>query len=265
MKFGICTAPDNLSLVTQQGFDYIEPGVSGVLRPHESEPPELETLEKTFAASTVRAQAFNVLLPGTLRVVGPDRDVAALERYLETACLRASRLGARVLVFGSGGARNVPDGFSRAQAWGEIKEFLGLAGAAAARQNIVIAIEPLNRKECNILNSVEESAQMAREVALPESVGVLSDLFHVFVENQSFEETAQAAREGWLRHVHVACTSDRHAPRKEDRDVLARFFTALKGGGYDKRISIEAGMKDFASDAPIALGVMREEWELATA
>ena len=47
---------------------------------------------------------------------GPDVSLERQDAYMEACIGRLARLGVEVLVFGSGGARNIPDGFSRAQA-----------------------------------------------------------------------------------------------------------------------------------------------------
>ena len=56
---------------------------------------------------------------------------------------------------------------------------------------MTLAIEPLNTGECNFINGVAEAVSLAQEVNHP-SVKVLSDLYHVNLERQSFEETRAA-------------------------------------------------------------------------
>ncbi len=265
MKFGICTGAEKAPIVAQLGYDYIELTVVGALKPQESDSAHVNSLNQLLIEAGLHAEAFNVLLPGDLRVTGPSVDPIAQKKYLETACQRAAALGGKILVFGSGGARNVPEGYDREKAWEEIRAFLSIAADAAADNGICLVIEPLNHKECNILNSVAEAVEMAKQVNRPEAVAVLSDLYHVTVDEQSFEETAEAAKLGLLRHVHVACTTERRVPREEDLDVLVRYFSAFKKYGYEGRISIEAGSKDFNTDAKIGLSIMRQAWENATA
>lgn len=72
--------------------------------------------------------------------------------------------GIRTIVFGSGGARNIPDDFCRAEAWEQLVSFGRLAAGAASRHGVTLGAEPLNRKECNVLNSVKESAAYVHEV-----------------------------------------------------------------------------------------------------
>ena len=259
MRFGVCTGVENLSALAEAGYDYIEPGVTSALRPETPEEDVMPGLQATFAASRLKAEAYNVLLPGDLKVVGPETDLARQERYLETAFRRAASLGGQVAVFGSGGARGIPPGWVRAEAERQIVGFLTRGGPIAARHGMQIAIEPLNVTECNILNSVAEAVALAERVEHP-AVGVLSDLYHVDHDGQSYAETRDAMP--LLRHVHVA-GAGRRAPTAEDHEFLRGFFAALKAGGYAGRISIEGSWEDLPAQAAASLAALRRAWEAA--
>lgn len=135
-----------------------------------------------------------------------------------------------------------------------------IAGKAAASHQIKIAIEPLNRGECNFINSVAEACVLAREVSHG-AIGVLSDLYHVTQEGQSYQETRDAAP--WLRHVHVAGAQNRRAPNADDREYLLPYFAVLKEIGYAGRISVEGQWEDLPAQASATLTVLREAWDQA--
>ena len=256
MRFGVCAAPEQRALLGGIGFDYMEPGVSVHLQPEQPTEAIMPPLLAAFAGPGPRPEAFNLLLPGDLKVVGPKAEPDRQEMYLETAMTRAGALGGRVVVFGSGGARHVPDAWTREEAGRQVRGFLHQAGQAAARHGLVVAIEPLNRAESNHINSVAEAGALAGGVAHP-SVGVLSDLYHVLHDNQSYGET-QAALPG-LSHVHVA-GAGRRAPCQEDKALLRGFFAVLKAGSYEGRISIEATWDNLAAQGAEALGVLHQAW-----
>ncbi len=67
------------------------------------------------ATSALPISAANSLVPGDLKIVGPVVDFERLRKYIGNVTARAQRVGMKTLVFGSGGARNVPDGFDRAR------------------------------------------------------------------------------------------------------------------------------------------------------
>src|SRR5439155_6448319 len=85
---------------------------------------DFERLVAALGECSVPALACNVFLPGGLKVVGPDVDAGQLRRYLETSLARMERIGAHVLVVGSGTARSVPDGFDRDRALAQFEALL---------------------------------------------------------------------------------------------------------------------------------------------
>lgn len=260
MQFGVCASLENSILLAQTGWDYIEPSVAGTLQPERPEGEVLPPLQAALTAAGLCAETFNVLLPGDLKVVGEDVDEKRQSAYLESAFTRAQTLGGAVVVFGSGGARRIPDGFPAERARAQTEAFLQIAGDAAARHGLSVAIEPLNRGECNFINSVSEAVALAEAITHP-AVGVLSDLYHVTTDEQSYDETRAAAR--WLRHVHVAGAENRRAPVAVDAAFLTGFFRVLKEIGYDARISVEGSWDDLPAQAASTLAILRRAWETA--
>lgn len=260
MRYGVCIGLENAPIVDAAGYDYIELGFSSALKPELPEaevlPPILDALEKV----SIRAEAFNGMVPGEIRVTGNDVDWERIVRFLAAGYGRVASLGGEVVVFGSGAARNVPEGFPRERAYEQLREFLVRAGDLAADAGVRIAVEPLNRDECNILNSVAEVTELVERVAHP-SVQILSDLYHVGHDAQSFSETTAAGER--LRHVHVASCPSRCNPGQGDIEYLAEYFRALRGAGYDSRVSVEASWTSLADQAASTLAAMKSAWELS--
>lgn len=259
MQFGVCAPPDALESVAAAGFDYLEPSVVGMLQPERPDAEVMPPLRALFGASRLKPEVYNLLLPGDLKVVGPDTDTERQERYLEAAFRRAGQLGGKIAVFGSGGARRVPDGWPCEDAYAQIAAFLTRCGDAAQRHGISVVIEPLNSSECNILNSVAEAAKVAEGLAHP-AVSVLSDLYHVTYDKQSYRETRDAG--AFLRHVHVA-GAGRRAPSAGDYEYLRGYFAVLKEAGYSGRISIECGWGNLEAQAAEALQTLQRAWDAA--
>src|SRR5690606_17291330 len=111
------------------GFDFIECKVTSLL-PEESGDVVSPILAQHKAAP-VPVAAFNVLLPGTLKIVGPEVDSARIGRYLDNALARVHEIGSEIVVFGSGTARAIPNGFPAAEAREQIVAFLDQAASAA--------------------------------------------------------------------------------------------------------------------------------------
>ena len=97
---------------------------------------------------------MNVLIPGRLRLTGPEVDYPALDRYLDQGLEKAALFGVELLVLGSGAARMVPHGFSKEEAFRQMVFFCGEHLAPRLEQrSMACCIEPLNQGECNLLNT----------------------------------------------------------------------------------------------------------------
>jgi D-psicose/D-tagatose/L-ribulose 3-epimerase len=260
MRFGVCASPDRLPILEKAGWDYIEPSVSGTLRPEAPEEEVMPALIAAIDASSIKAEAYNVMLSGDVKVVGENTDRARQERYLRSGFARAARLGGKVIVFGSAGARGVPEGFSRETARQQVEDFLPMLGDIAAENGLTVVIEPLSVTECNHITSVAEATGIVRKVNHP-AIKVLSDIYHVTTDGQSFEETRAAG--ALLKHVHVAGSVGRRAPVEEDIPHLTPLFRVLKDINYDGRVSVEGEWTDMAAQAADVLGVLRRAWDEA--
>lgn len=235
------------------GFDYWESNVIGILHPREDE----DAFQRSVAAlrsAALPCPVLNCFIPGDLKITGPAVDGDALDRYMETVLDRAQRAGVDIIVFGSGGARQVPDGFDRSAAWDQLVRFGQRVAAVAAAHQVVVVVEPLSRGECNVLTTVDESARLVIEVNQP-SFRLLVDGYHWLRDGDSAEAIRQHG--ALLRHAHVATVPNRKAPGTEPCPGLPAFYEALRGTGYDARLSIEARIPDPAADLPRALAEMR--------
>jgi sugar phosphate isomerase/epimerase len=179
----------------------------------------------------------------------------SLEKYVKTVFERAEKAKVEVVVFGSGGARSIPDGFDRERGLAQIMAFCRMIGPVAQEHGVVVAVEPLNRNECNVINSVAECAEIVRRVNHP-AVRLLVDAFHWLKENDSADDIIGNGE--FLAHVHAATISSRLAPGSEPCD-LSVFFSALERAAYDGRISIEGGVPNPCEDLPRALELMKSE------
>jgi len=255
MQFGVCAAPEDAGWMKAAGADYVEGHVQNFLRPMDSEwqPPIARS------ALALPMPAYNCFLPGDLKVTGPDVDLGRLAAYAARACRRAAAMGSTIIVFGSAGARNVPDGWPRDRAEEQIVAAMRVVGPVAHAAGITIAIEPLNRGESNIMNSTAEGLEYLRRAGAS-GLAILFDLYHFLVEKESPE--AIALLKGMLVHTHVAEPAGRAPPQPGMTDLVP-YFAALKAIGFDGRMSIECNWKDSRSELGPALAFLRKEWAAA--
>ena len=258
MRFGLCTDLGSLAVAQKAGFDYIEPPVANLLP--DKPDRDFAAVAQAAAGSRLKPEAFNCFIPGSLKVTGPDADLAALAQYVSVAAARAAALGGKVIVFGSGGARGVPEGFPVDKAMAQVQAFLDAIAPIAAKAGVIVAIEPLRKAECNIINSVKDGLELARLVNKP-AVRALADLYHVGQGGESYDSTAGAGT--MLAHVHVAHPVHRKCPLPGDGFDYRPFFRALKQARYDTRVSLECGWDDLAAQGPVSVEFLRTEWAKA--
>lgn len=255
MLLGCCTsAISNAAVIAPSGLDYIEENVQSFLAPEGSEADFVARVGKSSLAARPIAAAC-CFLPGGLKCVGPEVDDARLDAYAISAFARARRVGIDTIVFGSGGARGIPEGFSAAKAQEQFLAVLRRFAPLAAKAGVTIVIEPLNRGECNFVNTIDEGAEFVRAVDHP-SVRLLADLFHM-LRNEEGPESLE--RHGHLlAHTHLAEKETRSAPGTKGDDFRP-FLRALRAGGYNHRMSLECGFTDFSKDLGPSLAALRSQ------
>ena len=110
-------------------------------------------------------------------------------------------------------------GYGREAADADLLRFLGYCADAHEKTGVVVVIEPLSYAECNILNTVDEGADMARRINRP-GVRALADTYHMEANGESLASIVAAA--DVLAHAHTADTG-RFAPGTGDYDHAALF------------------------------------------
>jgi sugar phosphate isomerase/epimerase len=254
MRFGCCVTPDQIDILARAGYDFCELPARAVL-PFDDDAAALPALRQ-IAAAPLRPEAFNVLVPAELPMVGPRADLVALRAYLRRAFGRMAQLGGVVAVLGSGAARRVPDEMPREQALDQLAAALALAADEAGRAGITLALEHLNQGETNIFNSLAECQAFVEQHGLA-ALQLLADIYHLEVEQEPLAHVAAAGP--LLAHVHVA-GGGRRAPNVPGYDY-AGFMAALHATGYDRRISAECGWENLEAQAAEALAFMRHGWQ----
>ena len=94
MRFGCCVAPDQIDILARAGYDFCElPAVA--VQPFEDDAAALPAM-RALANAPLRPEAFNVLVPAKLPLVGPRVDRDALRSYLRRTFGRMAQLGGAV-------------------------------------------------------------------------------------------------------------------------------------------------------------------------
>ncbi|WP_018931822.1 sugar phosphate isomerase/epimerase family protein [Gracilibacillus lacisalsi] len=241
MKIGCCISIDQVDNAGQAGFDFLECTVVSLVPDNDA---DYEAIRQKYQDSHLPIEVCNVFLPGHLQITGNDVDETAIETYLAKAVPRVKEIGADTIVFGSGEARSYPKHFSKKEAEKQVIRFLQKAAEYAEQHAITIVIEPLNKKESNIINSVPEAVDLAKQVNHP-SIQVLADFYHMEAEREPLQHIVDAGP--FLGHIHVA-DSGRLAPGTGTYPYET-FVHYLKDVNYRKRVSIECEWRNFEKEA----------------
>ncbi len=246
----------SLQLLKETGYTYVElPLAESLLLNSDQVTPLKQIIQDT----NLPCECFNNFFPASLRLTGENACLDTAVEYADKALSLASSFGASIVVFGSGGARNVPSGFSMDRAYDQIATVLYRIGNIAKQHNINICIEHLRKQECNILNSYTEVFNLAKYVNHP-SVSCLADFFHMAIENEPPCVIDNACDSSFLRHVHFANPVGRVFPSLNDpgADQYVEFFNILRRINYSGRISCEAYSNNLVSDAPTTIRLFEE-------
>jgi D-psicose/D-tagatose/L-ribulose 3-epimerase len=146
--------------------------------------------------------------------------------------------------------------------WNRSVSILQRAADHAARAEIGLSFEFLNRFEIYLLNSTADTARYVQDVDRP-NVGVHYDTFHAHIEEKN---SPAAIREhaSAITHVHIS-ENDRSTPGR-GQVAWDATFDALAETGYDDWLTIEAfgsALPSLAAATKIWRRMFVDEEELA--
>lgn len=252
MRFGICERLDNLEMVEHAGADYLECPVVGL---NEFTDEQLMDFSKRLKKSKIKCEVFSVLFPGaTIPLIGEDADIHKIKLYLNQTFQRVAIFEPKIIVFGSGGARKCPQSFSAIKAHEQLIEVCYCMAQIAELYDITIAIEPLNKMETNMVNTLAQAIEIVEEVDSP-NFKMMADFYHMLTENEPASEILKCKT--MLVHTHIATKLERKCPQALDKDTFTSFFKALNQIGYNNRLSIEAKMDNLDHQLLAAFDLFR--------
>lgn len=253
LSIGICTDLYSLPDVASLGFDYVELPLDALAALTEGEFIELC---KYVNAAGIRVDACNRMLPEDLTITGARVSATALHGYLAHALKRARLLGVKIVVLDSPRARAVPDGLDVPFAWRQLGNFLRLAQGHAKESGVTLAIEPIRKAECDLMNLVGEATLIAGLLQL-DNVAVAAHSGHMAMASEPVSALRRAGR--LLRHVHLENALTRALPMPGDGEDYRRLFRALGDIGYAGGVSVCGAITDaFADDAARSLQYIRQ-------
>lgn len=128
------------------------------------------------------------------------------------------------------------DASERADAIGVLREALRPVADYAAERGVTLAVEPLNRYETSLINTVTQALD-ALDPLLGAGVGIALDSYHLNIEERSPAEAIRAA--GSHTAVVQVCGNDR-GPAGPDHTDWPVFLDALDDAGYAGPLTLES-------------------------
>jgi D-psicose/D-tagatose/L-ribulose 3-epimerase len=184
------------------------------------------------------------VMPPTRDLLVEDREtVAGTQDYLRTCIDHAARIGAKVVagpIYSSVGRTWFLEATERPAVLARLVEALKPVVEHAAGRGVTLGIEPLNRYETSLVNTLEQAVEIVDAVGGP-GIGVAADTFHMNIEEKDMNSALRDAGP-WLAHVQV-CGNDRGAPGDDHIDWPG-IADALRDARYDGPICIESFTSD---------------------
>ena len=180
-----------------------------------------------------------VMPPGRDLAISDDAAVEATQYYLRYCVDVAQRVGSGVVagpMYAAVGRLWRTDDAERRATIERVATGLRPVAEHAAERGVKLAVEPLNRYETSLINTVDQGLELVESVG-HDAVGLLLDTFHMNIEEK--DTGAAIARAGdRVLHFHT-CENDRGAPGSGGVR-WDEVFGALAAIGYDRMLVIEA-------------------------
>jgi D-psicose/D-tagatose/L-ribulose 3-epimerase len=229
--------------VTQEAFPLMEAikkvGYDGVEIPlFEGQPEHFEKVGKAIKDNGLSCTSVTVIPDEEHNPVSPDaKNRQGAAQHLKWAIDCSAALDSDVLC----GPFYQPLGVFTGQAPTEEEkqraaEVHRQAAELAAKSNVALGVEFLNRFECYFLNTMADAADYVKRVDHP-NCGVLYDTFHANIEEKDPVGCISKHIDA-INHVHIS-ENDRGTPGKGHIDWSGT-FKALRSNGYDRWLVIEA-------------------------
>ena len=229
MKFGLCRMENEKKF----SADYAELNATAI---YQMTDEQFSNLKKRVRSGELYPYAVNGLVPGNIRLTGPDVNYDTVKEYADKCFGRLSELDIKTLVFGSSAAKIVPEGFSMEKAWEQLFEVGKIFSDAAKKYGQRIAVEGLRRAECNIVNTLEDVYYYVKNVNRDNFL-MLADFYHMHENGENISDVKKY--KDCLIHCHIAGYIKRAVPTAEEADFIKECITALKEIGYDGGVSFE--------------------------
>jgi sugar phosphate isomerase/epimerase len=233
------------SLLNNSGYHYLVESASKLFSPMNVDDQQFENILRRINKLQVKLYALNIFIPGELKLVGPAVNEQAILRYASKVFERCKRAHVNLIVWGSGGARRIPEGFDPIKARAQFIVIAKKVAMLASEYNIMLALENLNSRETNFINTFDEAFEIVKAVDHPH-LQLCVDIYHMMVEHEPADVITKT--KAFTIHCDIAESNGRNPPGTTDEDFRS-YLRALKEINYNGKIMIESQWKDLSYQA----------------
>ena len=228
----------------QQKIDNLERfGFEGVELMHGGLAERLPEVKAALGNRSVQASTICTGVEHDLLGITREDRAARMERFRGLLAL-AGELGlVGVIAVPVRGREPIFPDLSPYQSGAELErnlyvELLREAGESAAREGTYVLVEPLNRYETHLVNTLADGAAVCAAANHPH-VQIMADFFHMSIEEADIAASIRDAAQ-YVKHVHLA-DSNRTQPGTGHTEFNSG-FAALHEIGFEGFMALECGI-----------------------
>ncbi|MCL2517472.1 MAG: sugar phosphate isomerase/epimerase [Oscillospiraceae bacterium] len=245
MKIGACMGmggAQNIMVLKNIGYEYVE---TGLWEAYSADDAKKDEYLNALAKAGLKCEASAYAFPGVYNPAGKQtaEDIKiALEKFYDVIS-KTRYMENEILVVGAGGVRNYPvdQGYDINNVYDQLAQICAeVISPVCAEFGLTAALEGLQKRESPTFNLTEQAVMTAKKSG-KDNIKVMTDYFHIFIENEDMTKFSTFG--DYIVHAHIANPVGRVMPCENDGADYTAFFGELKKAGYNARCSVEAGIQ----------------------
>jgi len=254
-EIGIAQDFQNDSLLYASGYRNLVESIAKCFSPKNVTDQQFQNNLQAFGKLNLTIYAVNIFIPGDLKLVGPEVNEEAILSHARGVFQRCNIAGVKMVIWGSGGARRVPDGFDSTKAKEQFISMARKVSILAKQYEITVALENLNRTETNFINTVEQAYEIVQEVN-HSNFRLCVDIYHMLKEGEPASVIEKTKR--YLIHCDIAEKENRSPPGVHGDD-FKEYLKVLRKIGYSGKIVLECRWENLAVQALSAREALQKQ------
>jgi len=234
--------PEQCEIVSKAGYKGIEIAAFTLVKEgvQEITPAKRKEMVNTLNNTGLDCVGLHWLLappPKGLHFTTPDAAVRQKTvAYLDQLIDFCGDLGGTVMIFGSPKQRNTI-GISVEEAKKYFAEGLAKVADHAQQRGVKILIEPLDKTQTDVVNTMAEAVEMVKKINHP-AIETMFDFHNTLDESEPFDVLIKKYFDH-IYHVHVQEMDGKYLGTGDAATRYVKAFQTLKDLNYDRWISLE--------------------------